>query len=192
MEEIPRPTMQSMAKTIHFLTKLESQWRHSELHFHMELAMEQMINQMNHFNLHELQPKASKNRNLEKDLSIVQCYKCRKMKQYSKECPNLPALPRENVNFYTWNFFLEEKSKVQILTFLRNNQILIALMRKINENLIIQNLILMEQKLMKDMILKESVFEMCGNIFVLIKDHLAKQVYLQGKLEECPHILVCV
>jgi hypothetical protein len=33
---------------------------------------------------------------------------------------------------------------------------------------------------------------MCGNIFVLIKDHLAKKVYFQGKLEECPHILACV
>jgi len=44
----------------------------------------------------------------------------------------------------------------------------------------------MEQKLMRDVILKESVFEMCGNIFVLIKDHR------QCKLKECPHILACV
>ncbi len=65
-------------------------------------------------------------------------------------------------------------------------------MRKINENVIIKNLTLLEQKLVKDMILKESVFEMCGSIFVLIKDHLAKKVYLQGKLEECPRILACV
>jgi len=59
-------------------------------------------------------------------------------------------------------------------------------MRKINENLIRQNLTLMEQKLMRDVILKKNVFEMCGSIFVLIKDHL------QGKLKECPHILACV
>jgi len=65
-------------------------------------------------------------------------------------------------------------------------------MKKINEKARIKNLTLMEQKLMRDVILKESVFEMCGNIFVLIKDHLAKKVYLQGKLEECPHILACV
>jgi hypothetical protein len=65
-------------------------------------------------------------------------------------------------------------------------------MRKINENVVIKNLTIMEQKLVKDVILKESVFEMCGSIFVLIKDHLAKKVYLQGKLEKCPHILACV
>jgi hypothetical protein len=50
----------------------------------------------------------------------------------------------------------------------------------------------MEQKLLKDVVLKESVFKMCGNNFVLIKDHLAKKVYLQCKLEECSHILACV
>jgi hypothetical protein len=50
----------------------------------------------------------------------------------------------------------------------------------------------MEQKLVKDVILKEIVFKMCGSIFVLIKNHLAKKVYLQSKLEECPHILACV
>jgi hypothetical protein len=65
-------------------------------------------------------------------------------------------------------------------------------MRKINENVIIKNLTLMEQKLVRDMILKETVFKMCGSMFVLIKDHLAKKVYLQGKLEKCPHILACV
>jgi hypothetical protein len=154
--------------------------------------MEQMINQMNHFNLHLLQPRSSKNKNLEKDLSIVQCHKCQKMKHYSKEGPNLLALPRKNVNFYSWNFFVKEKDKVQILIFLLDNQILVAVMKKINENLIIKNLTLMEQKLVRDVILKESVFKMCGSIFVLIKDHLAKKVYLKGKLEECPHILACV
>ncbi len=118
------------------------------------------------------------------------------MKHYSKECPNLPTLPKENVNSYTWKFYVEEKGKVQILIFLLDNEILIALMKKINENLIIQNLTLMEQKLMRDVILKESVFEMCGNIFVvfkmcgsifvLIKNHL------QCNLKECPHIFACV
>jgi hypothetical protein len=52
-----------------------------------------------------------------KDVSIVQCYKCWEMKPYSKECPNLPALPRENVNSYTWKFSVEEKCKVQVLIF---------------------------------------------------------------------------
>ncbi len=137
--------------------------------------MEQMINQMNHFNLHLLQPRVSKTKNLEKDLSIVQCYKCREMKHYSKECPNLLALPRKNVNFYTWNYSIEKKDKVQVFIFLPYNQILVVLMSKINEILIIQNLTLMEQKLVKDMILKENVFKMCGSIFVLIKDHLAKR-----------------
>jgi hypothetical protein len=70
---------------------------------------------------------------------------------------------------------------------MRANQIFIALMKKINENLI-----LMEQKLMRDMILKESVSKMCESNFVIIKDHLAKKVYLQGKLEKCPHIVACV
>jgi len=158
----------------------------------MELAMEQMINQMNQFNLHLLQSRSSKSKNLEKELSIVQCYKCREMKHYSKECPNLPTLHKTNVNSYTWNFSIQEKDKVQVLFFLLDNQILVAIMRKINENAIIKNLTLMKQKLTRDVILKESVFEMCGSIFVLIKDHLAKKVYLWGKLEECRHILACV
>jgi hypothetical protein len=64
MEEISQLTMESMAKTIHFLTKPKSWWKHSEVNSRMELAMEQMINQMNHFNLHLLQPRASKSRNL--------------------------------------------------------------------------------------------------------------------------------
>jgi len=95
-----------------------------------------------------------------------------KDEHYSKKCPNLLALPKENVNSYTWKFFIKEKSKVQVLIFLPNNQILVALMRKINEILM-----LMEQKLVRDVILKKSVFEICGSIFVLIKDHLAKKVY---------------
>jgi hypothetical protein len=59
------------------------------------------------------------------------------MKHYSKECPNLLALPKENVNSYTWKFSVKKKGKVQVLTFLPNNQNFVALMRKINENLII-------------------------------------------------------
>lgn len=109
------------------------------------------------------------------------------MKHYAKECSNFTTLPKENVNSYTWKFFVEEKGKVQALIFLPDNQIFVASMEKINENLI-----LMEQKLMREVILKESVFEMCGSNFVLIKDHLAKKVYLQGKLKKCPHILACV
>jgi hypothetical protein len=46
MEEIPQPTMQSMVKVVQFLTELEP-WKHLEMSFHMELAVEQMINQMN-------------------------------------------------------------------------------------------------------------------------------------------------
>jgi len=46
MEEVPRPTMQSMVKTIHFLTEPELR-KHPEVSSRMELAMEQMINQMN-------------------------------------------------------------------------------------------------------------------------------------------------
>jgi len=153
--------------------------------------MEQMINQMNQFNLHLLQSRFSKSKNLEKNLSIVQCYKCWEMKHYSKECPNLPTLPKTNVNSYTWNFSIQEKKKFQVLFFLLDNQILVVVMKKINENAIIKNLTLMEQKLTRDVILKD-VFEMCGSIFVLIKNHLAKKVYLQGKLEECPHILARV
>jgi len=111
IKEVPRPTMQSMAKMVHSFNKPESWQRHLEVNSGMELAMEQMINQINHFNLHLLQPRSSKNRNLEKDLSIIQCYKCRKMKHYSKKCPNLLALHRKNVNSYTWNFFYKRKIK---------------------------------------------------------------------------------
>jgi len=75
IKEVPRPTMQSMVKTIIFSIEPES-WKHSKVNFCMEVAMEQMINQMNHFNLHILQPKANKSRNLKNNLSIVQCYKC--------------------------------------------------------------------------------------------------------------------
>jgi len=53
MEEVPRPTMQSMVKTIQFLTEPEF-WKHLEMSSCMELAMEQMIIQMNELSLHLL------------------------------------------------------------------------------------------------------------------------------------------
>jgi hypothetical protein len=78
--------------------------------------MEQMINQMNQLSLHLLQPKASKSRNLEKDLSIIQCYKCREMGHYLRECPNLPALPtRENVSSSTIRFLQRKRAKLKYI-----------------------------------------------------------------------------
>jgi len=70
MEEVPRPTMQSTVKTIQFLTEPELR-KHPEVSSHIELAMEQMINQMNQLSLHLLQPRTSKSRNVEKDLSTI-------------------------------------------------------------------------------------------------------------------------
>jgi hypothetical protein len=58
MEEFMWPTMQSMAKTIHFSIELEPQ-KHLEMNFHMESTMEQMINQMNKLNFYLLQPRVS-------------------------------------------------------------------------------------------------------------------------------------
>ncbi len=46
MEEVPRPTVQSMVKTIQFSTEPELR-KHPEVSSRMESAMEQMINQMN-------------------------------------------------------------------------------------------------------------------------------------------------
>ncbi len=46
VEEVPQPTVQSMVKTIQFLTKPELR-KHLEVNSRMESAMEQMINQMN-------------------------------------------------------------------------------------------------------------------------------------------------
>ncbi len=46
MEEVPRPTVQTMVKTIQFSTELELR-KHLEVSSRMESAMEQMINQMN-------------------------------------------------------------------------------------------------------------------------------------------------
>jgi hypothetical protein len=53
MEEIPRPTVQSMVKTFQFPTEPEL-WKHPKVSSHMESAMEQMINQMNQLSLHLL------------------------------------------------------------------------------------------------------------------------------------------
>jgi uncharacterized protein YigA (DUF484 family) len=84
MEEVPRPTTQSMVKVVQFLIELELR-KHLEVSSRMELAMEQMINQMNQLNLHILQPRISKNRNMERVLSTIQCYKCREMGHDSRE-----------------------------------------------------------------------------------------------------------
>jgi len=46
MEEVLRPTVQSMVKTIQFSTEPELQ-KHPKVNSRMESAMEQMINQMN-------------------------------------------------------------------------------------------------------------------------------------------------
>jgi hypothetical protein len=47
---------------------------------------------------------------------------------------------------------------------------------------------------MLDMILKANVYNMCGCIFVLTEDHLAKfeKEYHQGDFEKCPHIVAGV
>ncbi len=52
---------------------------------------------------------------MERDLSTVQCYKCREMGHYSRECPNSPALAtRENASSSTRRFSVEEKGKTQV------------------------------------------------------------------------------
>ncbi len=75
VEEVPRPTVQTTMKTVQFLTKPEL-LKHPEMSSRMESAMEQMINQMNQLSLYLLQPRTSKSKNVEKDLSTIQCYKC--------------------------------------------------------------------------------------------------------------------
>jgi len=113
MEEVPRPTAQSMVKVVQFSTEPELR-KHPEVSSRMESAMGQMINQMNQLSLHLLQPRTSKSRNVERDLLTIQCYKCKEMGHYSRECPTSPALAtRESVSSSTQRFFAEEKGKAQ-------------------------------------------------------------------------------
>jgi hypothetical protein len=114
MEEVPRPTVQTMVKIVQFSTEPEVR-KHPEMSSCMESAMEQMINQMNQLSLHLLQPRTNKSRSVERDLSTVQCYKCREMGYYSRECPNSVALAtREYANSSTRRFSAEEKGKAQV------------------------------------------------------------------------------
>jgi hypothetical protein len=107
MEDVPRPIVQTMVKTVQFSTEPEVR-KHPKVSSRMESAMEQMINQMNQLSLHLLQPRTNKSRNVERDLSTVQCYKCREMGHYSRECPNSPALAtRENESSSTQRFSAE-------------------------------------------------------------------------------------
>jgi len=70
---------------------------------------------MNQLSLHLLQPRTSRSKNVERDLSTIQCYKCREMGHYSRECPNLPALATiENASFSTQRFSTKKKGKAQV------------------------------------------------------------------------------
>jgi len=52
---------------------------------------------------------------MERDLSTIQCYKCREMGHYSRIYPDLPALATgENVGSSTRRFPVEEKGKTQV------------------------------------------------------------------------------
>jgi len=72
MEEVPRPTARSMVKIVQFSTEPELR-KHPKVSSNMESTMEQMINQMNKLSLHLLQPRTNKSKNVEKDLSTIQC-----------------------------------------------------------------------------------------------------------------------
>jgi len=114
MEEVPRPTMQTMVKTVQFSTEPKVR-KHPEVSSRMESAMVQVINQMNQLSLHLLQPRTNKSRNVERDLLTVQCYKCRKMGHYSRKCPNSLALAtRENASSSIQRFSVEKKGKAQV------------------------------------------------------------------------------
>jgi len=103
-----------MVKAIQFSTKLELQ-KHLEVNSRMESTMEHMINQMNQLSLHLLQLRINKNRNMERDLSIIQCYNCREMGHYLKECPNLLTLStKKNMGSSTLRFSIEKKGKTQV------------------------------------------------------------------------------
>ncbi len=48
-------------------------------------------------------------------MSTIQCYKCKEMGHYSRECPNLPVLAtKENVGSFTRRFSTKEKGKTQV------------------------------------------------------------------------------
>jgi hypothetical protein len=64
-----------MAKVVQFSVKLKLR-KHLKVNSHMESAMEQIINQMNQLSFHLLQLTISKDKNMEMDLSTIQCYKC--------------------------------------------------------------------------------------------------------------------
>jgi hypothetical protein len=103
-----------MVKAVQFSTQLELR-KHPEVSSRMESTMEQMINQMNQLSLHLLQPRTSKSKNVERDLSTIQCYRCREMGHYLRECPNLPALvTRENASPSTRRFSAKGKGKAQV------------------------------------------------------------------------------
>jgi len=53
IEEVPRPTVQTVVKTVQFSTEPKLR-KHPKVSSHMELAMEQMINQMSQLSLHLL------------------------------------------------------------------------------------------------------------------------------------------